>query len=286
MLVAAFVYVPILVPVLPVSWGIGPTADVREGPSPAASGAETRPEAVDLAPLGLEEPQTVEAGGDSHQPQAAAAAPEGTASSGVAEGSLAAIRGVLFAVWVAGLAGLAGMVLWRAGAAGRWRRQCVLIKDRGILTLCEQIARRLGLVQPPVLFETESCQSPVVLGTLRTSVVLPSRLVAGSTPGQMRLILGHEIAHIRRWDLAWSWFSTFVCGLFFFHPLVWIAVRELRLAQEMACDELAVRQPDASVAEYGGLLVTLAAPVGSERVSWQRLVWSSRFSFSNGGSVP
>ncbi len=252
MLVAAFVWLPIDVPVLPVSWGAPQTADVGEATSPDAMTAETQPESAARSSTELD-------GGDAREPSVAAPAPEAAASSGAASGGLAAIPTILFALWLTCLAGLAGMVLWRARAAGRWRRQCVLVKDRAILSFCEQISRQLGLVQPPLLFESAACQSPVVLGAVRTSVVLPSQVVAESTPERLRLILTHEIAHIRRWDLAWNWFSTLACSLFFFHPLVWIATGELRLAQEMACDESAVRQPNVSVAEYGGLLVALAS---------------------------
>jgi len=259
MLVAAFVWLPIDVPVLPVSWGAPQTADVGEATSPDAMTAQTQPEAAARSSTEVDDGEVAEAGRDSPEPRVAAAPPEAAASSAAASAGLAAMPTILFALWVAGLAGLTGMVLWRARAAGRWRRQCVLVKDRAILSFCEQISRQLGLVQPPLLFESAACQSPVVLGAVRTSIVLPSQVVAESTPERLRLILTHEIAHIRRWDLAWNWFSTLACSLFFFHPLVWIATGELRLAQEMACDESAVRQPNVSVAEYGGLLVALAS---------------------------
>ncbi len=165
---------------------------------------------------------------------------------------------ILFAAWLAVVAVVLGTIAIRARGARRWRREWRLIKDRGILALGERLSERLGLFQPPVLFEAESCRSPVVFGAVRTSIVLPARLVANSTAGQMELILAHEMAHVRRCDLLGNWFSTLVSGLFFFHPLVWLAVRESRLSQEVACDELAVRRPGVSVADYGRLLVELA----------------------------
>ncbi len=165
---------------------------------------------------------------------------------------------VLFAAWLAVLAAFLGTIFVRIRGARRWRREWRLIKNCGILAMGERLSEKLGLFQPPVLFEADSCRSPVVFGAVRTSIILPAPLVAGSTPGRLELILAHEMAHIRRYDLLGNWFSTLVSGLFFFHPLVWLAVRELRLSQELACDELAVRRPDVSIVDYGRMLVDLA----------------------------
>ena len=85
---------------------------------------------------------------------------------------------ILFAAWLAVLAVFLGTIVVRVRGARRWRREWRLIKDRGILALGERLSEKLGLFQPPVLFEADSCRSPVVFGAVRTSIVLPARLVA------------------------------------------------------------------------------------------------------------
>ncbi len=72
-------------------------------------------------------------------------------------------------------------------------------------------------------------------------------------------MLAHELAHIRRHDLAWGWLAALAECLFFFHPLVRLGNREWELAQEIACDELVVHITDASQADYGTMLTTAAA---------------------------
>ena len=168
------------------------------------------------------------------------------------------IRGILVALWALGVAGAATVLLARVRAARRWRKGCVLVKDASILSLCEKLADELGLSNPPLLLIGDACESPVVFGALRTSVVLPAALVRDAGPERLQMILRHEMAHIRRGDLVWNWVATAIWGLFFFHPLVWIALRELRLNQELACDACAVAHTNASLADYGTLLVELA----------------------------
>src|SRR5207247_5750717 len=47
--------------------------------------------------------------------------------------------------------------------------------------------------------------------------------------------------------------------VFFFHPIVWLAHREFGLAQEIACDELAVLCTGSRLSAYGAVLLQVAA---------------------------
>lgn len=71
-------------------------------------------------------------------------------------------------------------------------------------------------------------------------------------------MLAHELAHYKRRDLAWNWLLLLGQTLFWFHPLVWLGAREWRMAQEVACDELAVKATQVPVAAYGAMLLQSA----------------------------
>jgi uncharacterized protein (TIGR03435 family) len=72
----------------------------------------------------------------------------------------------------------------------------------------------------------------------------------------MRRVLLHELEHVRRRDWAVHIAARAICALYWFHPLVWIAWRQLRLESERACDDAVLRQEDG--AEYATQLVSLA----------------------------
>ena len=202
-------------------------------------------------PVLVEIPGHSTLGGQTTSPPPAEQPPVGWAAS-------VSVPVALGALWVAGVAGIVILLTSRAHGARRWRRDCTLVKDPVILSLCESLAGQLGLYQPPVLLASRRCDSPVVFGALRTSVVLPARLVEHPDTVRLRMILGHELAHVVRGDLLWNWLATLAWAVFFFHPLVWIALRELRLSQELACDAKAIELQSASPADYGRLLVELA----------------------------
>lgn len=116
----------------------------------------------------------------------------------------------------------------------------------------------MALRRLPELREATEIESPVCLHTARTTVVLPRSLSQGWDGEQIRLMLAHELAHIRRHDLVWSWLPASAHLLFYFHPLVWLANREWRLAHDMAADDLALQVTRAPASEYARLLVRVA----------------------------
>jgi len=78
-------------------------------------------------------------------------------------------------------------------------------------------------------------------------------------------MLAHEVAHLKGHDLTWTWLPVLGQWLFFFHPLVWLAQREWRLAQEMAADALALQMAPSTGAAYGQMLVKVVTAGGSAR---------------------
>lgn len=71
-------------------------------------------------------------------------------------------------------------------------------------------------------------------------------------------MLAHELAHFKRGDLFWNWLPVVTQGLFFFHPLVWLAGREWRRLHEICSDRLAIEITQAGRADYGKVLLKAA----------------------------
>jgi beta-lactamase regulating signal transducer with metallopeptidase domain len=81
---------------------------------------------------------------------------------------------------------------------------------------------------------------PAVTGFAVQRIVMPDG--ADFTPEERALIRSHEWEHISRNDLAVRNLLAALQGVFWFNPLIHIAARELRLDQELACDEAVVRR--------------------------------------------
>lgn len=78
--------------------------------------------------------------------------------------------------------------------------------------------------------------APVTWGWLRPVVLLPADAVSWPIE-RRRSALMHELAHVARRDSLLQLFASFACALYWFHPLMWLAVRQLRRESEHASDD-------------------------------------------------
>ncbi|NRA25700.1 MAG: M56 family metallopeptidase [Opitutales bacterium] len=86
---------------------------------------------------------------------------------------------------------------------------------------------------------SDAVPSPFLFGYLNPTLMLPASADRWST-GKLVAVFAHEKAHVRRKDLWVRALAEAVTVVFWFNPLVWLAARRLRLAQEKACDDLAL----------------------------------------------
>jgi beta-lactamase regulating signal transducer with metallopeptidase domain len=96
---------------------------------------------------------------------------------------------------------------------------------------------------------------PAVLGWLRPRILLPSFLVDRMDDEALRILIAHEMTHIRRGDLFWAFLQTVAGSLWWFHPAVWIANRQLNLECERSCDEETIARLECPPCDYAKCLL-------------------------------
>lgn len=101
----------------------------------------------------------------------------------------------------------------------------------------------------------ERIEAPLTCGVWKPVILLPTDS-ADWTDVDLRRALVHELEHVRRRDWAIQLAARAICGVFWFHPLVWVAWRKLCVEAERACDDAVVAGADGT--EYAGQLIALA----------------------------
>ncbi|HVT15659.1 MAG TPA: M56 family metallopeptidase [Thermoanaerobaculia bacterium] len=144
-------------------------------------------------------------------------------------------------------------------AAGRSALQIGHTAERAALA---DIRRRLGIRRPVELVISAEVLQPGVWGIWRPVVVLPEGILAELTPGELEMVLLHELLHVRRWDNLTSHLQMVLCWVFWFHPLVWLLDRRLLAERELACDEQVLRLSGASNLYARCLLKVLRHGIG------------------------
>jgi beta-lactamase regulating signal transducer with metallopeptidase domain len=119
-----------------------------------------------------------------------------------------------------------------------------------------RVASQFG--QPaPTLRVSSSAVSPFVAPG--GDICLPTWCLEQLDAQQCDAVLAHEIAHLRRGDLAWNLLVQAVRRIGWLQPLNRIALRRIDQLAELACDELASVSPDARLALAEALRVCAMA---------------------------
>ena len=63
-------------------------------------------------------------------------------------------------------------------------------------------------------------------------IVLPTPLINLLDESQQKVVLAHELAHLARHGWLIRWLDIVAGGLYWWHPAVWLALRELRQAED------------------------------------------------------
>jgi len=109
-----------------------------------------------------------------------------------------------------------------------------------VLALCQALQRQLGLERTIRYCESQWLQAPAVLGWFRPIVMLPVTALTGLSEEQLRSVIAHELAHIKRFDPFVNVFQIAVETLLFYHPAVWWLNQRIRAEREHCCDDVAV----------------------------------------------
>ncbi len=96
-----------------------------------------------------------------------------------------------------------------------------------------------------------------MFGLFRPTVLLPAAALTALTPRERAMTLCHELAHVRRLDLAFAWAPAVMERLLFFHPGARLAAREYAFAREAACDADVLQHLGEAPRDYGRLLLRL-----------------------------
>jgi beta-lactamase regulating signal transducer with metallopeptidase domain len=165
------------------------------------------------------------------------------------------------------------MLAWMAGVVavlsyrmvGSWRLQRLRLQSEPVTDeRLPSLATECGLENRVELRRSSQCRVPLTWGLWRPIVVLPDAALAWPQE-RLAATLRHEFGHIRRQDCLTLLLAQVVCALYWMNPLVWLATRQLRMAQEQACDDLVLRS-GASAADYAELLVQTVRSLGSQRL--------------------
>jgi D-alanyl-D-alanine endopeptidase (penicillin-binding protein 7) len=132
-------------------------------------------------------------------------------------------------------------------------------------SLLDELRESLGVRRPVALRTSSEITVPFACGLIRPEIIIPAGLTGED---DLRSILAHELAHIRRLDLPVQWLGAVLGVLWWFHPLLPLVRRRLHAASEECCDDLAIAGGGITAEGYSRSLVAVAAGASQRAWGW------------------
>jgi len=166
-------------------------------------------------------------------------------------------------IWMIGIAFLLLRLIASTAAVRRMTNNTVTITDDHWRKLILELSEAFRIRRPVRLLFSDQHVSPMTWGVWNPPILLPSAAAQWSEE-RRRLVLAHELAHVKRGDGALQIFVQIVCSVYWFNPLVWYAARRVRIERERACDDR-VLSLGAAAADYADHLVQVVRGLRAQR---------------------
>lgn len=184
---------------------------------------------------------------------------------------------VLVLAWIAGVVWMLGRLLVGVANVRRMVRHGAPVTSADWLALIDRTRQSLGVRQPVRIVISDRAAMPFTYGPIRPTIVLPHSAEEWS-PDRRQSVLLHELAHVRRRDLLTNTVVQVACAAYWFHPLVRLAARRVRIEAERACDTLVVAA-GTRPSDYAGDLLEIARTMRSSATSAVALAMARRSDF-------
>ncbi len=166
----------------------------------------------------------------------------------------------LFFLWTAGVAVMALCTVKSILQYRAFQKSALPLQNPSIKALYQGCLAELGIARDIPIYSTAYLKSPVIAGIFKPRIYLPLGLVSGCPAKDMRYMLLHELQHYRHKDALANVFLCLAKILYWFHPLVRLALREMKNDREIACDSAVLHMLGAEdYADYGHALINFAA---------------------------
>ncbi|ALZ63176.1 Regulatory protein BlaR1 [Bacillus cereus] len=161
-------------------------------------------------------------------------------------------------VWLAGVIVLAAITFLTNRRLYSYIKKQPDIRDEQVATVFNRCKQSMKMKKVVSLRLAGKIASPTVFSFFRPKVLLSKKHMKILNEQQLQYVFYHELAHIKRNDVAVNWIMYSLILLNWFNPILWYAYFCMREDQELACDAYALTFIDKEEQiAYGHTIITL-----------------------------
>ena len=174
------------------------------------------------------------------------------------------IRSILLCVWIAGMFVVLVLVLKSSLQLRSLKRSALPLQNTTICKLYKQCLFEMKITRNIPIYSTAFLKTPIITGIFKPRIYMPIHLISDYHETDVRYILLHELQHYKHKDSLANYLMILTAILYWFNPIIWYALKEMRNDREIACDTSVLKMLDeCDYEKYGNTLINFAEKISS-----------------------
>ncbi len=169
---------------------------------------------------------------------------------------------LLLALWISGIIAMLILVIRSTLRLHILKKSALPLQSQKVKRLYQRCLNDTGITKNVPIYSTAYLKSPVIVGFLKPCIYLPIHLIADDNETDIRYMLLHELQHYKHKDGIVNYLMNLAGIIYWFNPLVWYALKEMRSDREIACDTSVLKLLESEdYITYGNTLINFAEKI-------------------------
>ena len=170
---------------------------------------------------------------------------------------------LLLGIWIVGILAMIILMIRSSLRLRSLQQSALPLQNKEVRRLYNRCLEEMDLCRDIPVYSTAFLKSPIIVGLLKPRIYLPIHLISNEcNESDLRYMLLHELQHYRHHDAAGNILMNLAAVIYWFNPLVWYSLKEMRNDREVACDTSVLKMlEEDDYEDYGNTLINFAEKV-------------------------
>ncbi|GGA49606.1 MULTISPECIES: M56 family metallopeptidase [Bacillaceae] len=158
-------------------------------------------------------------------------------------------------------------------------KKCSVCEREDLIKILEAEKSKLKINSKIKIIYSNYSKSPAVYGLIRPKIIIPDELINKLTSEEFRFVLSHELTHIKNKDLVVNTLLMIVKAIYWFNPLIWYSLNQVKQDCEVACDASVISTlKTEEVKKYGETIINMLRLFSEKRNTTGTLGYANKYS--------
>lgn len=152
------------------------------------------------------------------------------------------------------------------------------VKDKRIIHTLQKCKKIMNIKKNINVVQDFDIKSPAIFGMFNINILMPAAVIRDMSENDIENIFFHELSHYKRKDIFINYVIRIVRAIYWFNPIIWCFINEIKKDMELSCDYLALTYIETDmIKEYGYTMIEL--------INYSKFIKKSKLNVTVGISV-